>query len=90
MTFSATKFEVARSKSLGGDTFTRNVTDGRTTDQLWYEIKGNFGFVHAHHSCGGKRGKLSGSRLSTIFKFASIQVLHTFRSGRYFRIFWTK
>ena len=28
-------------------------------------------FVHAHHSCGGKRGKLSGSRLSTIFKFAS-------------------
>ena len=32
------------------------------------------GIVHAHHSCGGKRGKLSGSRLLTIFKFASIQV----------------
>ena len=30
------------------------------------------GIVHAHLSCGGKRGKLSGSRLSTIFKFASI------------------
>ena len=24
------------------------------------------GIVHTHHSCGGKRGKLSGSRLSTI------------------------
>ena len=30
------------------------------------------GIVNAHHSYGGKRGKLSGSRLSTIFKFASI------------------
>ena len=46
------------------------------------------GIVHAHHSCSGKRGKLSGSRLSTIFKFASILVSDT--SGGYFRIFWTK
>ena len=42
MTYSATKFEVATSNGLGGDTFTRNVTDahphGRTTDRLWYEI----------------------------------------------------
>ena len=30
MTFSPTKFEVATSNGLGGDTFTRNVTDGRT------------------------------------------------------------
>ena len=30
MTYSATKFEVATSNGLGGDTFTRNVTDGRT------------------------------------------------------------
>ena len=30
VTYSATKFEVATSKGLGGDTFTRNVTDGRT------------------------------------------------------------
>ena len=30
MTFSPTKFEVATSNSLGADTFTRNVTDGRT------------------------------------------------------------
>ena len=48
------------------------------------------GIVHAHHSCGGKRGKLSGPRLSTIFKFASIQVSDTFTSGGYLRIFWTK
>ena len=30
MTYSTTKFEVATSNALGGDTFTRNVTDGRT------------------------------------------------------------
>ena len=30
MTYSTTKFEVATSKGLGGDTFTRNVTDGQT------------------------------------------------------------
>ena len=36
------------------------------------------GIVHAHHTCGGNRGKLSGSRLSTIFKIASIQVSDTF------------
>ena len=46
MTYLGTKFEVAMSNGLGGDTFTRNVTeggtyaqtDGRTTDRLWYEI----------------------------------------------------
>ena len=54
MSYSATKFEVATSYCLGGDTFTRNVTDAhphgrtsarthrrtdrRTTDRLWYEI----------------------------------------------------
>ena len=42
VTYLGIKFEVARSNSLGGDTFTRNVTDartdGRTTDRLWYEI----------------------------------------------------
>ena len=48
------------------------------------------GIVHAHHSCGGEQGKLSGSRLSTIFRFASIQVSDTFTSGECFRIFWTK
>ena len=37
--FDCTKFEVATSNRLGGDTFTRNVTDdghtdGQTTDQL--------------------------------------------------------
>ena len=40
VTYSTTKFEVATSYGLGGDTFTRNVTDGRThgrtTDQLWH------------------------------------------------------
>ena len=44
--YASTKFEVARSNSLGGDKITRNVTDGRTdartdrrtTDRLWYEI----------------------------------------------------
>ena len=48
------------------------------------------GIVHAHHSCSGKGGKLSGSCLSTIFKFASIQVSETLMSDGYFRIFWTK
>ena len=33
MTYSPTKFEVATSNGLGGDTFTRNVTDGRTHGQ---------------------------------------------------------
>ena len=45
-TYSATKFEVATSNCLGGDTFTRNVTDAHThrctdrpmTDRLWYKI----------------------------------------------------
>ena len=48
--YAPTKFEVAMSNSLGEDTITRNVTDGRTdrqtdrrtdgrtTDRLWYEI----------------------------------------------------
>ena len=44
--YASTKFEVATSNGLGGDTITRNVTDGRTdartdrrtTDRLWYEI----------------------------------------------------
>ena len=30
MTYSTTKFKVFTSNGLGGDTFTRNVTDGRT------------------------------------------------------------
>ena len=49
MTYSATKFAVATSNGLGGDTFTRNVTDRRTdgqtdgqtdgrTNRLWYKI----------------------------------------------------
>ena len=32
------KFEVAMSNGLGGDRITRNVTDRRTMDGLWYEI----------------------------------------------------
>ena len=43
VTYAATKFRVARSNSLGGDTFTRNVTDTQpdrqTTDRLGYKIK---------------------------------------------------
>ena len=41
LTYSATKFGVATSNRLGGDTFTRSVTDAQThgrTDGLWYEI----------------------------------------------------
>ena len=30
VTYSTTKFEVATNNGLGGDTFTRNVKDGRT------------------------------------------------------------
>ena len=33
MTYLPTKFEVATSNGLGGDTFTRNVTDGGTHGQ---------------------------------------------------------
>ena len=32
VTYSTTKFEVSTSNGLGGDTFTRNVTDGRRTN----------------------------------------------------------
>ena len=33
VTFLGTKFKVAMSNGLGGDAFTRNVTDGRTDTQ---------------------------------------------------------
>ena len=46
-------------------------------------VKGNF-IVHAHHSCGGKRGKLSGSKFASIH-FSDILML----DGNY-RIFWIK
>ena len=39
--YSASKFEIATSNDLEGDTFTSKCngqTDGRTTDRLWYEI----------------------------------------------------
>ena len=40
--YAATKFEDATSNDLGGDAFTRNMTDNnnyaRTTDRLWYKI----------------------------------------------------
>ena len=32
LTYAATKFEVATANSLGGDTITRNGTDGQRTD----------------------------------------------------------
>ena len=38
VTYVATKFEDARSNGLGGDRFTRKVTDRWLMDQLWYEI----------------------------------------------------
>ena len=42
LTYSATKFEATTSNSLGGDTFTKKVTnehtEGQTTDQLWNKI----------------------------------------------------
>ena len=45
VTYAATKFEVARSNGLGGDTFTKKRdgrtdarTDRKTTGRLWYEI----------------------------------------------------
>ena len=54
-------------------------------------LKGNFGYCpRASFLTAGNRGKMSGSHLSTILKFASIQVSDTFTSGGYFRIFWTK
>ena len=40
MTYADTKFEVARSNGLGGDTFTRNVTHGRTDKRADGRIDG--------------------------------------------------
>ena len=34
VTYAATKLEVARSNGLGGDTFTRNVTDAQTDRRM--------------------------------------------------------
>ena len=49
VTYLGTKFKVAMSNGLGGDAFTRNVTDGQTdrwtTDRLWYEINIPFFFL---------------------------------------------
>ena len=52
VTYAGIKFEVATSKGLGGDTFTRNLIDGRMdtwtygwmTDRLWFEINIRFFF----------------------------------------------
>ena len=63
VTYSPTKFEVATSNGLRGDTFTRNVTDGRThgrtdgrtTDRLWHEI--NIPFFSKEKSGYNKRAK---------------------------------
>ena len=40
--YSATKFEVATLKVLGGEAFTRNVLDRRTTGRLWNKINKPF------------------------------------------------
>ena len=58
--------------------------------RLICQLRSISGIVQAHHSCSGKQGKLSGSRLSTISKFASMQLLDTLTSDGYFCIFWTK
>ena len=50
-------------------------------------LRAILGIVHAHHFRGGKWGKSSGSRLSTISKFASVQFLYTLTPDGYFRIF---
>ena len=42
MTYLGTKFEITMSNGLGGDTFTRNVTDGRT-------------YAHTHGRTDGRR-----------------------------------
>ena len=52
VTYSATKFEVATSNGLGGDTFTRNVMDGRTdghTDRRTHRRRTNFGTKLIYH-----------------------------------------
>ena len=38
VTYALVKFEIAMSNRLGGDKITRNVTGGRKTDRIWYEI----------------------------------------------------
>ena len=39
VTYSATQFEFATSNGLGGDTFTRNVTDGEMDGRTWHKRK---------------------------------------------------
>ena len=39
VTYSATQFEVATFDGLGGDTFTRNVTDGQTDGRTLVQMK---------------------------------------------------
>ena len=46
--------------------------------------------LHAQISCVGKQGKLSGSCLSTIYGFGSIQFSETLMSDGYFNTFLTK
>ena len=55
-----------------------------TSPKMEARLKGNFGYSPRSSFLRRKRGKLSGPRLSTIFKFASIQVLDTFTSDGYF------
>ena len=42
VTYAPVKFEIAESNDLRRDAFARNMTDGWTTDLLWYEI-----YIHA-------------------------------------------
>ena len=60
------------------------------TTYLQFNLRTISGIVHAHHFCGGKQGKLSGSCLSTIYDIRAIQFSEILMSDGYFHIFWTK
>ena len=64
--YASTKFEVATSNGLGEDTITRNVTDGRTTDRLWYEI-------NIPYFSNEKAGKIISQKCSSWGPLAKLQ-----------------
>ena len=69
MTYSPTKFEVATSNGLGGDTFTRNVTDGRTqgrTDGRWTDFDTKLILFFSKEKSGYKN-RDHGYRLNYLF-----------------------
>ena len=86
--YASTKYEVATSNGLGGDTITRNVTDGRTdartdrrtTDRLWYEINIPYfsnekaGIITKHYTICSEQISLGNKKYTKVLKVYNWQV----------------